>query len=108
MFLPAGWLTPVLPPTEESTVAMTVVGTCHRRWHPRCQVETREMVVLPGLKWMRCMHESLPHQLSHHPPICRPLAFVRAYRTKIGEPAGCKTCLDNAGALLTSLDTRHH
>ena len=28
MFLPSGWLTPVLPPTEESTWAMTVVGTC--------------------------------------------------------------------------------
>ena len=28
MFFPKGWFTPVLPPTEESTVAMTVVGTC--------------------------------------------------------------------------------
>ena len=26
MFLPRGWLTPVLPPTEESTMAITVVG----------------------------------------------------------------------------------
>ena len=48
MFLPAGWLTPVLPPTEESTVAMTVVGTCRRRWQPACQVESREMLILPG------------------------------------------------------------
>ncbi len=31
MFLPAGWLTPVLPPTDESTVAITVVGTCAAR-----------------------------------------------------------------------------
>ena len=31
MFLPAGWLTPVLPPTEESTVDITVVGTCASR-----------------------------------------------------------------------------
>ncbi len=28
MFLPRGWLTPVLPPTEESTMAITVVGIC--------------------------------------------------------------------------------
>ena len=28
MFLPSGWFTPVLPPTEESTIAITVVGTC--------------------------------------------------------------------------------
>ena len=28
MFFPSGWFTPVLPPTEESTMAMTVVGTC--------------------------------------------------------------------------------
>lgn len=27
MFLPSGWFTPVLPPTDESTCAMTVVGT---------------------------------------------------------------------------------
>ena len=27
-FLPPGWLTPVLPPTEESTCASSVVGTC--------------------------------------------------------------------------------
>ena len=27
MFLPDGWLTPVLPPTEESTWASSVVGT---------------------------------------------------------------------------------
>ena len=27
MFLPCGWFTPVLPPTEESTMAITVVGT---------------------------------------------------------------------------------
>jgi hypothetical protein len=26
MFLPRGWFTPVLPPTEESTIAITVVG----------------------------------------------------------------------------------
>ena len=104
MFLPAGWLTPVLPPTEESTVAMTVVGTCHRRWHPRGQVETREMLVLPGLELMECMHESLPHQLSHHPQSLQTISFcARVYQPKIGEPAGCRTCLDNAGALLTGL-----
>ena len=34
MFLPSGWLTPVLPPTEESTWAITVVGTCRRAWCP--------------------------------------------------------------------------
>ena len=28
MFLPSGWLMPVLPPTEESTCASSVVGTC--------------------------------------------------------------------------------
>jgi hypothetical protein len=28
MFFPRGWFTPVLPPTEESTWDMTVVGTC--------------------------------------------------------------------------------
>ena len=35
MFLPRGWLTPVLPPTEESTCASSVVGTCTKstpRW----------------------------------------------------------------------------
>ena len=31
MFLPSGWFTPVLPPTEESTCAITVVGTCTGR-----------------------------------------------------------------------------
>ena len=34
-FLPPGWLTPVLPPTEESTCASSVVGTCRKptpRW----------------------------------------------------------------------------
>ena len=29
MFFPSGWLTPVLPPTDESTIAITVVGTCN-------------------------------------------------------------------------------
>ncbi len=28
MFLPAGWLMAVLPPTDESTCASSVVGTC--------------------------------------------------------------------------------
>ena len=28
MFFPSRWLTPVLPPTDESTIAITVVGTC--------------------------------------------------------------------------------
>ncbi len=28
MFLPDAWFTPVLPPTEESTWASSVVGTC--------------------------------------------------------------------------------
>ncbi len=37
MFLPSGWLTPVLPPTEESTWAITVVGTC-RSTSLRCEV----------------------------------------------------------------------
>ena len=35
MFLPSGWLTPVLPPTDESTCASSVVGTCTKgmpRW----------------------------------------------------------------------------
>ncbi len=27
MFLPSGWLMPVLPPTDESTWASSVVGT---------------------------------------------------------------------------------
>ena len=34
-FLPPGWLTPVLPPTAESTCASSVVGTCTKvtpRW----------------------------------------------------------------------------
>mmetsp|Transcript_17002 Transcript_17002/g.57703 ORF Transcript_17002/g.57703 Transcript_17002/m.57703 type:complete len:212 (-) Transcript_17002:244-879(-) len=36
MFLPRGWFTPVLPPTDESTMAMSVVGTCTKdtpRWY---------------------------------------------------------------------------
>lgn len=32
MFLPRGWLTPVLPPTEESTMAITVVGIYDVFW----------------------------------------------------------------------------
>lgn len=28
MFLPSAWFTAVLPPTAESTIAMSVVGTC--------------------------------------------------------------------------------
>ena len=36
MFLPSGWLTPVLPPTDESTWAITVVGTC-RSMSLRCE-----------------------------------------------------------------------
>ena len=35
MFLPPGWFTPVLPPTEASTCASSVVGTCTKatpRW----------------------------------------------------------------------------
>ena len=28
MFLPSGWLMAVLPPTDESTCASSVVGTC--------------------------------------------------------------------------------
>lgn len=41
MFLPRGWLTPVLPPTEESTMAITVVGIY--RVYDVCVCEVREM-----------------------------------------------------------------
>lgn len=34
MFLPSAWFTPVLPPTEESTWDMTVVGTWGRAHNP--------------------------------------------------------------------------
>jgi len=35
MFFASGWLTAVLPPTDESTIAMRVVGICTKstpRW----------------------------------------------------------------------------
>ena len=46
MFLPKAWFTPVLPPTEESTVAMTVVGI----WAAGmpCQLGHSSIAVLPA------------------------------------------------------------
>ncbi len=46
MFLPSGWLTPVLPPTDESTCASSVVGTWTKGM-PRWQIAAAKPAMSP-------------------------------------------------------------
>ena len=52
MFLPSGWLTPVLPPTEESTWAITVVGTCRSMSHKH-QIPAKNLATSPQVRVRR-------------------------------------------------------